>query len=154
MPHPHFTGKLFALVAAGLLAAGPLTPALAEEASAANPLALRKIMRELGDDARNITDAISREDWARIKEISPRLAEHPHPPVGERIRVLTFLGADASRFKALDEGTHEAARALGEAAARGDGKAVIGAFANLQTNCLACHQSFRKPFIAHFYGAR
>lgn len=44
--------------------------------------------------------------------------------------------------------------AMGAAATRGDGQAVIAAFAKVQQGCLACHQSFRKPFTEHFYGTR
>ncbi len=35
-------------------------------------------------------------------------------------------------------------------AARGDGLAVITAFARVQRACLDCHQEFRKPFAEHF----
>jgi cytochrome c556 len=68
------------------------------------------------------------------------------------MRILSFIGADTGKFKGHDEKTHLAARALEQAAARSDGQAVISSFATLQNSCLACHQSFRKPFVEHFYG--
>lgn len=49
---------------------------------------------------------------------------------------------------------NRAAPALEQAAVRGDGQAVISSFATLQSTCLACHQSSRKPFLEHFYGQR
>ncbi len=36
--------------------------------------------------------------------------------------------------------------------AENDAEPVIAAFADLQLSCLSCHQRFRKPFKAHFYG--
>jgi len=46
------------------------------------------------------------------------------------------------------------AAAMGEAAKRSDGQAVIAAFAKVQQSCFGCHQSFRQPFVEHFYGHR
>ncbi|MBN8735838.1 MAG: cytochrome c [Xanthomonadales bacterium] len=40
---------------------------------------------------------------------------------------------------------------MGEAAAQGDGEAVIGAFAKVQQGCMGCHRSFRKRFVQHFH---
>jgi len=89
-----------------------------------------------------------------VAKIAPWIAEHPQPPLGEKMRVLAFIGTDASKFESHDEITHQAARALEQVAARNDGQGVIAVFANLQNGCLACHQSFRKPFVEHFYGQR
>lgn len=96
--------------------------------------------------------ACSCEDWALVARIAPQLGEHPQPPMGEKMRILAFVGADVAKFKSHDEKTHQTARALEEAAARNDGASVIAAFATLQNSCLACHQNFRKPFVEHFYG--
>ncbi|HEY9052970.1 MAG TPA: cytochrome c [Gammaproteobacteria bacterium] len=116
------------------------------------PLALRKIMQDLGKNMQAITDGISREDWEQVEEISPQVVDHPQPPFGEKIRILSFVGTDVSRFKGYDGKTHDAARALEDAARNKDGQAVISAFSKLQSACLACHQNFRKPFLEHFYG--
>jgi len=80
------------------------------------------------------------------------IAEHPQPPFTEKVRILTFVGSDVSRFKRLDAQTHQAAKELEQAASRGDGQAVIKSFAALQNSCLACHQNHRKPLVEHFYG--
>ncbi|HCN88570.1 MAG TPA: cytochrome C [Oxalobacteraceae bacterium] len=77
---------------------------------------------------------------------------HRAPPVGENLRILSFVGVDAAKFKRYDEKTHHAARTLEAAAARNNGTDVIAGFANLQNSCLACHQSFRKSFVENFYG--
>ena len=121
-------------------------------ASSAVPLELRKIMQDMGENMQAITDGISREDWELVEKTAPLIADHPQPPLSEKVRLMAFVGTDISKFKGYDGKTHEAARVLGEAAAREDGYAVISDFATLQNTCLMCHQSFRKSFQEHFYG--
>ena len=96
----------------------------AQAAEPATPMVLRSVMDQLGRDMQAVTGAI------------------------------TWLGTDAGKFRGFDGEVHDAAIAMGEAATRGDGQAVIAAFAKLQQGCLACHQTFRKPFTEHFYGTR
>ena len=117
------------------------------------PMKLRKIMRDMGDDMKRIAGAISREDWALIVKTSPKIADHPQPPFGEKIRILAFAGTDISEFKDFDGKTHASARRLGAAAEREDGDGVIEEYAILQKTCLACHQRFRKSFQRYFYPA-
>ncbi|ALS99859.1 cytochrome c [Lacimicrobium alkaliphilum] len=117
-------------------------------------MALRKIMNELGKDMQSVTDAISREEWLRVAEIALQIAEHPQPPIGEKMRILSFVGSDAGKFKEFDKQTHDAAKAMESAAKLGNGQAVIESFSTLQTKCLACHQNFREEFLEHFYNKR
>ena len=126
----------------------------ADELDEVKPLVLRKIMRDIGKSMQNVTDGISREDWDMVGTAAQLIADHPEPPLLEKMRVLRFVGVDAANFKELDERTHKEARALMQAALRSDGQAAISSFASLQNSCLACHQSFRKPFVEHFYGQR
>ena len=128
--------------------------AWADANAGTEPLQLRRIMQELGKNMQAVTDGISREDWRLVAETAPRIAEHPQPPLAEKVRILAFAGSDAGRFRRFDEQTHQAARTVEQAAKQGDGQAVITAFATLQNGCLACHQSFRKPFVENFYGRR
>lgn len=116
-------------------------------------LALRKIMQDMGKNMQAITDGISREDWALVEQNAVLLADHPQPPLGEKIRILMFAGSHLSRFKAYDSKTHEAAKGLAEVATNEDSYGVIQAFAELQKTCLDCHQTFRQTFLQHFYGA-
>lgn len=122
------------------------------DAEPVEPLALFAIMEAMGENMQTITAAIAGEDWETVVKTSPLIADHPQPPLGEKIRILAFIGTDVSAFKDHDGQTHEAAQQLGQAAASEDGEAVIAAFAELQRSCLSCHQRFRKPFQAHFYG--
>lgn len=129
-------------------------PPAAAQTTPGEPLALRKIMQDLGRDMEAVTGAISREDWAAIEKLAPRIASHPQPPAGEKLRILAHVGSNASAFRAHDERTHDAAVALQKAAAAGDGKSVIAAFGAVQNSCFACHQAFRPSFVKHFYGTR
>lgn len=142
-----------ALVAASLFAGGLAAAARAAE-SGAPPLQLRAVMQELGSNMQRVTDAISREEWARVAEVAPRIANHPEPPPEEKVRIITFLGAEAGRFRGFDQQTHVAADEMTAAAKRADGAGVIAAFAKVQTSCLGCHEGYRKKFIANFYGSR
>ena len=120
--------------------------------SEVKPLVLHKIMRELGQNMQIITDGISLKEWGLIAKIALQVANHPQPPMVEKMRILSFVGTDAGNFKAYDDKTHQAAEEVSRAALRQDGPAVLSTFAKLQNSCIACHQNFRKPFLEHFYG--
>jgi cytochrome c556 len=119
---------------------------------AAEPLALQGIMKEMGRNMQVIVDGLSREDYALAERGALAIAEHPQPPVGEKMHILSFIGSDAPRFKAFDGETHDNAMALARASKDGRGDESIAAFHKLQSSCLACHQAFRKAFVGHFYG--
>lgn len=123
-----------------------------ENDSAFKPQALRNIMQKLSKNMQTVTDAISREDWEQVAKTAPLIANHPQPPIAEKMRILSFAGSNVRKFKSFDRQTHKAAKELEEIAMRKDGKGVIAQFATLQNSCLACHQSFRETFKEHFYG--
>lgn len=140
-------------LATGFALVAPGGPVLAETgAELAKPLALSTIMQNLGKNMQAITNGISREDWELVAKIAPMIADHPQPPLVEKVRILSFVGSYAAKFKGYDEKSRHAAQSLKQAAMRQDGPVVVSAFASLQNSCLACHQSFRKPFKEHFYG--
>lgn len=145
--HAHFTGLVI-----GALLASVCLQARADDTEKAKPLALRKIMQEMGKSMQAMTDGISREDWEVVARMAPLIANHPQPPLAEKLRILSFVGSEAGQFKGYDEKISQAAQALEQAAMRSNGQTVISSFAALQNSCLACHQSFRKPFVEHFYG--
>jgi cytochrome c556 len=136
-----------------ILVASLITFALSiTHVQAAEPLELQKVMKELGKNMQIITDGISREDWELVAKTAPLIATHPQPPVSEKMRIMKFMGAEMSKFKAFDGVTHEAAHELEHAAHEKDGHKVIAAFQQVQTSCLNCHQTFRGKFVEHFYG--
>lgn len=141
------------LVALLALSVPAVQAAQAGETEPVQPLALQKIMRELGTHMQGVVDSIAREDWPMVEKIAPLIADHPQPPLAEKMRIVAFFGAEMAKFKGYDEQTHASAQALGQAARRGDGAAVIQAFGTLQSHCYACHQTYRKRFAEHFYGA-
>jgi hypothetical protein len=99
----------------GMLLASTCSQAWADDAHKAKPLALRKIMQDLGKNMQGVTDGISREDWEMVRRIAPLIADHPELPLAEKMRILKFVGTDAGKFRGLDEKTHQAARALEQA---------------------------------------
>jgi len=120
--------------------------------AAAEPLVLQGIMKDMGRNMQAIVDGLAREDYVVVEKAALAIADHPQPPVGERMRILSFIGSDAPRFKVFDGETHDNATALAKASKSGKGEEAIAAFHKLQSSCLACHQTFRKPFVGHFYG--
>lgn len=154
MQHRHQFKAYFTAKIIGMLLTITCSQVWADDASSAKPLALRQIMQDMGKSMQVVADGISREDWEMVAKVAPLIADHPQPPPLEKMRILKFVGAEAGKFKGHDEKTHQAARALEQAAVRSDGQSVISSFAALQNSCLACHQTFRKPFVEHFYGQR
>ena len=154
MQRRHRFKAYFTATVIGTLLASICSQTWADDVGKAKPLALRKIMQDMGKNMQVVTDGISREDWEMVARAAPLIADHPQPPLAEKMRILSFVGADAGKFKGHDERTPQAARALEQAAVHSDGQAVISSFATLQNSCLACHQSFRKPFVENFYVQR
>lgn len=150
------SGRTHVIVTFALCATvtGTLLLAPAQGASETEPLELRRIMRELGANMQIVTDAVSREDWPLAAQTARKIANHNEPPLGEKLKILSFLGSDAVNFRGADQAAHEAATIMAQAASKRDRKAVIAAFAKVQSACLSCHAPFRKRFLAHFYGPR
>ena len=143
----HLSAHASTLVAALLASAAILH---AQAAEPAKPMVLQSEMEKLGRDIQAVTGAISKEGWARVADLVPKIAKHAEPPVLAKMRILAWLGADAGKFRSFGGQVHEAAMAMGEAVMRSDGQAVITHFAKVQQSCLACHQGFRKLFQEHF----
>ncbi|MDP2368619.1 cytochrome c [Rhodoferax sp.] len=152
MTYQHTLKTTIAAGLVGTLLASVSSISWANDAAATPPLAMRKIMQDLGLHMQTITDGISRGDWTLVANVAPLVADHPAPPLGEKMRIMGFVGTNMTKFKAHDGETHEQAQAVGKAAKAKDGPGVILAFQKLQTSCYNCHSEFRKPFVAHFYG--
>ncbi|MCD6681312.1 MAG: cytochrome c [Burkholderiaceae bacterium] len=152
MKNPKRVCAPVAALCAALLGLAVLPAARADEAT--KPMALRGVMKQLGKDMQAVTAAVSLEDWARVAELAPKIANHDQPPTMEKLRILGWLGADAGKFRGFDGQVHDAATAMGDAAGHGDGEAVIAAFAQVQQGCLGCHRNYRKAFVDHFHEKR
>ena len=126
----------------------------AQAAESAKPVALEGVMEKLERDMQAVIGAISKEDWTMVAQPAPKIARRAKPPLPEKMRILGWLAADAGKFLGFDGQLHDAAVAMGEAATRGDRQEVIAALGKVQQRCLGYHQSFREPFVKHFYGKR
>ncbi|MCL7744371.1 cytochrome c [Guyparkeria hydrothermalis] len=135
-----------------LAGAGAAGGALADEGAA--PHEFHEIMEDLGDQMVGITEGITHEDWIRVAEHAEAIANHPRPPMSERVRIMAFAGTEVAQFKKYDKEVHEAASSLADTAAGGDGSAVISAFGRLQNGCLDCHAAFRSAYREHFHSAK
>lgn len=121
---------------------------------AAEPLALRAVMKDMSTNMQVITDAIAREDWELVRDTVPQIADHAQPPAAEKARIMQFMGAEMAKFKAYDGEVHQAAQGLAAAAGNQDAPGVIAAFQKVQTACHNCHRDYRKRIVDHFYGER
>lgn len=148
------TGKILRFMLAGGLLLAISASATAETVDESKEMALRKIMKDLGGNMQTVTHAISMEDWQLVEKTAPLIADHPQPPMSEKLRIMAFIGTDMGKFKGYDTKVHEAADALGQTANAKDGTAVIAAFNTVQSACYGCHKDFRKQFLQHFYGTR
>lgn len=152
MNYKHLCKTSLAAGLIGTLLATVNANSWADDNAVTTSLALRKIMKGLGMNMQAITDGISRGDWALVEKTAQLVADHPQPPLGEKMRIMGFVGTNMGKFKAHDAETHDQAQAVGQAAKAKDGPGVILVFQKLQTSCYNCHSEFRKPFVAHFYG--
>lgn len=104
---------------------------------------LLQIMRQLGHELNQLSDGLWRDDYAAIATAAQAIADHPQPPVAERTRIITGLGADAGRFRQGDQAVHDAALAVKEAAERQDAEQLLPHYLDLVTGCRRCHTAFR-----------
>ena len=137
-----------------LVSAAIVLTVVAFTVQAAEPLAFRGVMRDLGKNMQTITGAIAYEDWELVAKTAPMIAEHPQPPLTEKARIMNFMSGNMGKFKEFDMQTHEGAHEMAQAATAKDGVQVINAFQKVQTSCLGCHQTFRAEFVEHFYGKK
>lgn len=147
-------GSVLKFILAGGLFFTISVSATAETADGSKEMALRKIMKDLGTSMQTVTHAISMEDWQQVEKTAPLIADHPQPPLTEKMRIIAFIGTDMSKFKGYDEKVHVAADSLARAAKAKDGAAVIASFNSVQTACYGCHREFRGQFLRHFYGTK
>ncbi len=74
------------------------------------PMALRGIMQEMSRNMQAITDAIAREGWEEIVGITPLIADHPQPPITEKLRILAFFSGKAGEFKKYGSSPNQVGR--------------------------------------------
>lgn len=115
---------------------------LAAPASAGGDV-MNKMMQGLGEEMARISEGIWREEFVTIAGAAQAIAEHPLPPLLQRLALLAQLGTAAPRFMAADDEMKEAALVLKVAA---DGQRideVVSRYQQLQQRCVACHSWYR-----------
>lgn len=119
---------------------------------AADEMALEKVMKGHAKNMQLIAGGIAHEDYEQVVKASLRVADPPRPAstIGEKLKLMGFLGQNIRRFRELDGDVKERAAVLVKTARAKNGEATIVAFQRLQMSCLACHAEFRKPFQDHF----
>jgi len=140
------------LLLAALAAAAVAGCAGSVERAGDSALALRGIMRDMGREVAAIAEGLMQEDYARVEAAALRVASHPQPPVEERARIITWLGARAAGFRGRDAEANRHAQAVAAAARSRDAGSALAAFTSLQSACNACHAEFRRPLLEKFYG--
>ena len=148
------TAKSIAMGAIGTLMAMSSAMTWADDSTATQPLALRKIMQNMDKNMHIMADAISQKDWPLVERIAPLIADHRQPPFFEKMRIMGFVGTSVSKYKAYDGSVVEQAQAIGKAARSNDVQGADLIFRTLQASCDSCHSEFQKPFVAHFYGKK
>jgi len=112
--------------------------------AAAESETLQSLMRELGDRMGQISDGLWREDYPAVAEAAQYIASHPKPPLQQRKKIISALGADAAEFRAADKRVHDDALELVEAARTGQMPPVVARYQRLMDGCVACHTQFRE----------
>lgn len=110
-------------------------------------------MKDMGSNMQEIAGGFAREDFDMVEKAAHAVAMHPTPSLGEKLRIMAFVGSRVKKFKDYDGEVHDAAHVLSKVARERDGLAAIDAFRRVQMACFNCHQEFRAPFKEHFYAA-
>lgn len=112
-------------------------------ANAQEPQSLLHIMREMGQNLNDVTGGMLRDDYDAVAAAAQSIANHPQPPMEERLIIIGGLGADAGKFRQDDQIVHDAALALKQAAERKNGELLVERYTNLIGGCMSCHGGFR-----------
>jgi len=124
---------------------------LAYAETAEEPLMLRKIMQAMQSNIQQIEQGIVKQDWDLVSQNALSIADHPAPPLFEKLRIFAYINTDLGEFKKLDKKTHETAKILGEMALKDDKSTIGVVVSELKGSCEQCHQVFRQEFQANFY---
>lgn len=104
---------------------------------------LFSIMIGLQADMAKVSRGLWMENLDTVSAGADAVADHPRVPPREFERISDILGADMSRFGAMDGEVHDLAVRLSEAAARGALDEVLAAESDLRRGCVDCHSEFR-----------
>lgn len=89
-----------------------------------------------------IQDALARDDWEKVVEVSERIGSSP-----QMARMCQHMGAGAPGFTELALEFHRRADGITAAATARDLKATLSATASTLETCTSCHAAYRQEVV-------
>ncbi len=86
--------------------------------------------------------AVAADDFAAVEKANARIASSP-----QMAQMCTHMGAGAPGFSDQALGFHRQADAIGAAAAKKDGKAVLQALGRTLATCTGCHETWKQAVV-------
>ncbi len=111
------------------------------------PGKLSSIMAGLGADMRKVQQGVWSDDFVAIATHAMKVADHPMVNASEKERIQATLGSEFGDFIKRDKAVHARAVALSKAAEKKDISIVLEELALLQSDCVACHNAYRKELM-------
>lgn len=102
-----------------------------------------EIMLGLSEEMTRIGAGIWAEEFSTIALAAEAIAEHPLPPLMQRLKLLADLGSNSSQFMAADKALKAAALEVVAAAKQEDLEAVLNRYQVVQQHCVDCHSWYR-----------
>lgn len=112
-------------------------------AQAAEGGPMRPIMEDMETNMARIAAGIWRESYGEVAQAASQIADHPMPPLLDRLALLAKLGSGAPRFMDADDAMKASALALKAAAEAGQLEQVLSHQQALQKQCVSCHSWYR-----------
>lgn len=134
--------KVMAAVLASLYSIG----VWAEEAPREAPEDVPALMNYLEHHMLAVNRSLIWDDLSGLHAAARAIAHHPMLPMGERVKVLSQLGSDATAFRAHDAQMQEVAQGLADAALQGDRREIEKLHWQLIERCAECHRDFGHRF--------
>lgn len=110
--------------------------------------AMNRIMLGLSEGMTQINAGIWRDDYRSVAAGATSIAEHPMPPLMQRLKLLAELGADSPAFMRADDAMRAAAQDLKEAAEEKRVDEVLVHYKQLHQRCVDCHRWYRGNLTA------
>ncbi len=125
------------------------TPKPAPHRPAPKPeLTFKSVMIILQQQMNLAATGIYQEDYALIERAGYAIAKHPAPSLAERKRLVRVITPIRKQYQAVGRIVHGSAAAMARAAQKREMPAVLTAYQQLLSGCVACHQLTRATFLA------
>ena len=104
---------------------------------------LQIVMQNLLQDTQDIVRGMMLEDYTIISEAADRIAAHPAPGLGIKIKLMRTMGGELFKFKALDGAVHDRAVSIRKASRVKDMGLITIEYNRLLNGCQSCHTQFK-----------